>query len=278
MVGLIVFRETFGVADVFDGLKDLLNFRQETLIERFVRPLGPLTDVVGIGATADRGCEIRMGDGKLKRQLRDIHTVVLAKLGGLARRVLNLFRFFEPGRKGSVGEQSGAEGAGVHRSHIFLVQIGQGLVDEASVLQGVLVVAENAIYADLVDDEFEYLLGVTAKADVANFTFVPNLLNGWNRFVYDLLHWDKFDIVAQDDVEVIRAEAMEADVDGFGDALGGKIEVAQIVAAEFGAERVTIPRHIAEGDSQHDLAHSAAVEGRGVDQIHAEVECDVNTL
>jgi hypothetical protein len=42
--------------------------------------------------------------------------------------------------------------------------------------------------------------------------------------------------VAENDVEMIGAEAMKADIDAFENAPGGEIEMLQVVTAELGAE------------------------------------------
>src|SRR3954470_18375891 len=50
-----------------------------------------------------------------------------------------------------------------------------------------------------------------------------------------------------------------------------------IIAAEFAAQDVAVARHILERHAQQHLAHSAAIKGGGVDEVHAKVEGDVDS-
>ena len=47
-------------------------------------------------------------------------------------------------------------------------------------------------------------------------------------------------------------------------------------ASQLGAQVVPVPRDAAERDPQQAFAHPAAVIGRGVDEVHAQVEGDMD--
>src|SRR6266498_2366282 len=75
---------------------------------------------------------------------------------------------------------------------------------------------------------------------------------------------------------MLDTEAVQAHIHALGDATGAEIEVRQVVAAEFGAERVTVARHPAQGDAQQHFAHSPAIERRGVDEVQPAFERNVD--
>jgi len=86
--------------------------------------------------------------------------------------------------------------------------------------------------------ERENLLRITAETDEAHLAVLLRPAQRGNCLVNDLLHLDELDVVTQDDVEVIGAEPVQTDIEALADAFGAEIEVAEIVAAELGAEQV----------------------------------------
>src|SRR6266496_2779386 len=42
-----------------------------------------------------------------------------------------------------------------------------------------------------------------------------------------------------------------------------------VVAAEFCAYQIALARNAPQGDAEQNLAHASAIEGRGVDEVHA---------
>src|SRR5438045_217494 len=71
---------------------------------------------------------------------------------------------------------------------------------------------------------------------------------------------------------MIGPEPVQAYVDTFSDPLGTEIKVRQVVATELGAERVTLPRHTLQRDTEQYLAHAAAVKRRGVDEVQPRIQ------
>src|SRR5439155_1354122 len=96
------------------------------------------------------------------------------------------------------------------------------------------------------------------------------------RLIDDLLHPRELNVVTEEDVKVIGAEPVQADIDAFGHAPRGEIEVLQIIAAQFGAEGETVPRHVAQGDAEKHFAHPAPVKWRGVDEVQPAIERDAD--
>ena len=183
---------------------------------------------------------------------------------------------FQPGGQRRVRQQARAKRTGIHHAHAFGLEIRHGFIGKARVLQRVLVVAQHAVDRGLIDDELENLHRVAAETDVARLAGFLDFSESGQRLVHDLLHRHEFDVVAQNDIEVIRAEPVQRNIDALRDALRGKIEVREIVAAEFGAEGVAFARHAFQCDTEQDLAHPPAVERRGVDEVEAAVERDAH--
>jgi hypothetical protein len=220
--------------------------------------------------------DLRIRAGKLQRELRDIAPAVCTKFRCLARRGFHLFGLFQPGWQRRIGEQTRGERAGIHRADAACLQLRHKLIGEARILQRVLIVAQHAIQLRLPEHVFERLHRITGDADETHF---PGLLlpaQSGQSFIHNLLQRHEFDVVAEHDIEVIRAEPMQRDIHAFGDALCGKVEVREIVAAELRAKRVALPRHALEHHAEQHLAHPAAVEGRGVDEVQPEVERDAD--
>ncbi len=59
---LVVFQQAFSVANVFHGSEDGEDFCKEFLVDGFCGPLGPIADVVRIGATGHGGGDVRIGE------------------------------------------------------------------------------------------------------------------------------------------------------------------------------------------------------------------------
>ena len=136
-----------------------------------------------------------------------------------------------------VGEKPRGERAGVHRADVFRGEARQQVVDEGGVLQGVAVVGKHAVdlVLHMVEHGVEGLERVAGKPDGADFSLLLELEDGGQGFLPDLRQRHELDVVQQDDVEVVGAEALERDMHGFLDAPGGEIEVDVRVAAELGA-------------------------------------------
>lgn len=60
------------MADVFDGAENVLDLVEELLVERFSNPLGPVADVLGIGAAGNGGGDIGIGAGELEGEFSDV--------------------------------------------------------------------------------------------------------------------------------------------------------------------------------------------------------------
>lgn len=139
-----------------------------------------------------------------------------------------------------------------------------------------MVVTENDIEIGLVEDKAEDFHRVTRDADEADLAGLLDFTEFGNGFVDDLLHGDELDIVTEDDIEMIGAETMEADINAFPNAFGGEIKMLEVVAAELGAEEVLLARDIAQGDTEENFAHAAAIKGRGIDEVEAAIEGDAD--
>ena len=124
--------------------------------------------------------------------------------GGLHRLGL-----LQPSGQGSVGEQARAEGTCVHGADPAGLQVGHGLLGEAGVLERVLVVAEHTVHGGLIGDEAEDLLRIAAEAHEAHLAGGHGLADGRQRLIDNLLHGHELDVVAEQDVEVIGAQAMQ---------------------------------------------------------------------
>ena len=213
-----------------------------------------------------------MLERELQRELGDIAALGGAMGGGGASGGLHVLRFLEPERERGIREQAGAEGPGIHNADALGLQIRHRLIGEAGVLERVLVVAQHAVDLGLFADELENLLRIAAEANGLHFAGLLRLAEGRDGLVDDLLHRDELDIVAEDNVEVVGAEAVQGDVDALRDALRTEVEVRQVVAAQLRAELIAIARDAAEGDAQEHFGNTAAVEGRCVDEVDPAVE------
>src|SRR5262249_38739251 len=67
-------------------------------------------------------------------------------------------------------------------------------------------------------------------------------------------------------------QTLQTDVHALDDPAGGEVEMDGIVATEFRAEEVAVAWHFAQGDTEQALTKTAAVIGRGVDEVHPQVE------
>jgi hypothetical protein len=165
---------------------------------------------------------------------------------------------------------------------MFLVQlrIAGTVSSEAGVLERVLVVQPSTQSTSVwSQDELEDLLRVAAEADGLHLAGLLRLAEGRDGLVDDLLHRDELDVVAEDDVEVVGAEAVEGDVDALGDALGAEVEVLAGRSGRSFVQGWSPSRgNAAEGDAEEDFGHAAAVEGRRVYEVEAAVEGDLDGL
>ena len=237
------------MADVVDGGEGFEDGLEEVAGDGFFEPLGPFADVVRVCAAGDGGGDVWVFAGELDGELGDIDVFGGAEGGGLAGGGFDFLGFLEPLGEGGLGEEAGGEGAGVDDAGLVLFEAWDEVVCEAGVLEGVLVVREDAVDVEVVEDGVEGFHGVAGESDGADFSFGLEFHGCGEGFFPDLLEGDEFDVVEEEDVEVVGAEAVEGDVDGFLDAFGGEVEVGERVAAELGAELIGIARSAAEGDA-----------------------------
>jgi len=143
--------------------------------------------------------------------LGNVDAVFLTEFGGGSGGAFDFFRFFEPFGEGGIGEEAGGEGAGVDGAEAFLFEARDEGVGEGGVLEGVLVVGEDAVDVvfDLIEEGVKAGHGVAGEADGADFTGGFCFQNGGEGFVPDLREFDEFDIVEEEEVEVVGVEAIE---------------------------------------------------------------------
>src|SRR6266852_5963800 len=115
--GLIVLWQSFEMANVSHGPKNFEHLGEQLLVNRLGRPAGPVAYVLGVGAAAHGGGDVRVGEAELKRELGNVYAFVRAMLGGLARGGLDVLGLLQPRGQGSAREQARAERAGVHDAH-----------------------------------------------------------------------------------------------------------------------------------------------------------------
>ena len=104
---LIVFREAFLVAEVFDGGEDFLDLGEEGLIDGLGEPLGPFGDICGIGGASYGGSDVWVGAGELEGELGNVDAVILAEFCGSAGGGFDFFGFLKPIGEGGIGEEAG---------------------------------------------------------------------------------------------------------------------------------------------------------------------------
>src|SRR6185436_15392301 len=121
-------------------------------------------------------------------------------------------------------------------------------------------------------------LRVAAETDEAHFPLIAYPAKGWNRFINNLLHGDELDVVTQNNIQMIGAEAVQANIDALRDAFGAEVKMLQIIASEFGAEYVAVTTDIAQSDTEEDFAHAAAVKRRSVDEVKSAGQRHANTF
>ena len=185
----------------------------------------------------------------------------------------DLGRGLVPGGQRGVRQEPGRERRGVHEPDALALQVGHQ-VGEHRVLERVVVVREDHVEVGAVEDVPEDVHRVAADADEPDLALLLELPERRQGLVDDLRHLDELDVVAEDDVEVVDPHPVEADVDALDDPPGREVEVGGVVAAELGAEEVRVAGDAPEGRAEQALAQPPAVEGRGVDEVHAEVERD----
>ena len=170
-------------------------------------------------------------------------------LSRLACRCLYGIRFFQPRWQSGVGEQTGGERPGIHNAHSLVFQVGNALIDEPRVLKRVLVIRQHTVHVCLVADKSKDLLRISTEADESH---LPRLLDSperRNRFVHDLLHRNKLDVMAQDDVQIVRAQSMQTHIDTFYHTFSAKIEVLKVITAQFSTKRITLTRNTSQCDT-----------------------------
>jgi hypothetical protein len=138
-----------------------------------------------------------------------------------------------------------------------------------------MAVGKHAIKRGAVEDVFKNLEGETGDADETDFSLLLNFAEGGQSFFDDLGHVHELDVVALHDVDVIEAHALKGFIDAAGDAFGGKIETGYVVASAFGADDVALAPDFLKSFAENFFGESASVVGRGVDEVDAVVERDV---
>src|SRR3989442_1711963 len=166
--------QPFNMPEVFHRLEDFQHLGEELRSDWLFNPAGPFADVVRVGAAGDGRGDVGVGAGELQREFRDIDSLLRAMLGGFARGGLHSLRFLEPRRQWRVGQQTRAERTGVQDADAFRFEIGNRLVGEARVLERVLIVAQHAVHVDLIANEPEDFLRITAETDEAHFALMLN--------------------------------------------------------------------------------------------------------
>ena len=158
------------------------------------------------------------------------------------------------------------------------LEVGNCLLGKACVLQRVLIVIQHAIDVGLIADGAKDLLRITAESDAAHLACLFDLAQRRQRLFNDLLQRYKFDVVAEDDVDVIGAEAVQRYIDAFNHSPRRKIEVGQVVASQFRAEQIFMPRQPLERNAQQHFAHAPAVKGARVEESQPAVEGRAHTV
>ena len=78
--------------------------------------------------------------------------------------------------------------------------------------------------------------------------------------------------MAQTDVQILHAKPVQTDIHALGHAPGGKVKMMKIIAAEFGADEITLARRLSQRDSEQHFAHATAIERGGVDKVQAGIQ------
>ncbi len=105
-------------------------------------------------------------------------------------------------------------------------------------MKGVLVVAQHTIHGSLLQDEPKGFHGVTGDSNVPDFSGLLNFAECREGFVDDLLHGDELDVMAEENIEVVRAKPVQADIDALGNPFCREVKVLEVVTAEFRAEGI----------------------------------------
>src|SRR5262249_49033466 len=130
-----------------------------------------------------------------------------------------------PEGQGSIRQQARAERTGIHHADAFVLQIWNGFVGKSGILKGVLIVTEHAVDLGLIANKPKDFLRITAETDEAHLSSLLCFPQRRNGFVNDLLHFYEFDVVAEDDVQVIGSKSMQAHIHAFTHSFRAKIEV-----------------------------------------------------
>ena len=156
---------------------------------------------------------------ELQCKLSDIDPLFGAKLSRLACSDLNVLWLSRPNREGSVGEQASRKRPRVHGSYPFCLECRNTLVHIACVLKGVLIVGHHTIEFGLIADHIKYLKRITANSNESNLPRILNLAQCRNRFIDDLLQWNKLDVMAQDDIQIVCSHTLKTDIYAFNNTL-----------------------------------------------------------
>src|SRR6185369_15124383 len=116
---------------------------------------------------------------------------------------------------------------------------------EAGVLQGVLIVTEDDVEFSLIEHETKEFHRVTGHPDEADLPFFLHTAQFGKGFIDDLLHRNKLNVVAETNIQVIHSHPVQAHVHALNHPSRREVEVSGIVAAEFAAEQIAVPRNAA---------------------------------
>ena len=170
-----------------------------------------------------------MRTGELEGELGYINALLAADSGCFPGGGLYFLRFLEPVGQRGIGEQACGEGAGIHDADGFLPEAREKVVHQGCVLKGVLIVGKDAVdlIFGVIENLVEGLHGVAGESYCPDKALFLEGEGGRDGLFPDLWEIDELDIMEQEDVEIVRAEAVEGNVDAFINASGSKVEVGE---------------------------------------------------
>ena len=131
------------------------------------------------------------------------------------------------------GEKTKMHRRGVDEADALLLQDGREVRVHVLNERVVTAVGENEIDLGAGGDVGENFQRKAGNADSANLSRLLKLAHGGYGFVDDLFTIDEFDVMGDQEIEVICLEAAQRFVNAAFDAGGGEIERGHIIAAAF---------------------------------------------